>query len=163
MTPQLDLPPDTQQRVADTVELFVKLAGALGIVWAFLVKVAKPYREWRHRQLTAAIRTALQPELKVVSELAAANNSVSAKLMLALERQSEIFDEFDLFVVVVADNRDRMEEMKELLDEAGFASRDRRQHADRRRRADEAMEQLQGRLIARRRKEDELRNLGDVA
>jgi hypothetical protein len=157
--PGPDLPPDAAQRAADTIEFIAKLAGSLAVVWAFIAKVGKPFTEWRRKQLTAAIREALATELAAIAKIPERDEEVNAKLMLALERQGQIFDELDLFVMVVAEGRERMDDLSELLDETGFASRERRRNPDRRHAADQALTELQGRLVSRRRREEELRNM----
>jgi hypothetical protein len=157
--PPPELPPDAAQRAADTVEYLAKFAGSLGALWLFVAKVAKPFTEWRRKQLTAAIREAMAPELAAIAEIPDRDREVNAKLMLSLERQGQVFDELDLFVLVVADLKDRHDETNELLDAAGFGSRERRRGHERRQAADDALAELQGRLVSRRRREEELRNL----
>lgn len=154
--PVQDLPPDPAQRVADTVEFLARIAGAALIVWGFIAKAGKPYFQWRQKQFSATIRAVLKEELACLAQLTAREEEINAKLDLALERQERVFDELDLFVAVLADSRDRLDEVKDLLNEAGYASRDRRIHSDRRVAADEAMAELQGRLRGRRRQEDHL-------
>lgn len=149
MNVQLDVPPDAPQRAAEVLEFLAKLAGALAIVWGFIAKVAKPFVDWRRRRLQEAIRDALRADLDPLREL-------PSRVELALERQDQVFDEIDLFLEVIADNRDRINEINGFLDEVGFASRDRR-HAERRRTADEAFDELQGRLRSRRRRDDDIK------
>lgn len=152
-----ELPPDAAQRAADVFEFLAKLAGSAAIVWGFIAKVLKPYNDWRRRRLVEAIRSALKEELEVISRLEARDE----KLDLVLERQSQIFEEMDLFMLVTGDAAERLDELQGLLDEVGFASPDRRIEVgdrraaeyDRRRAASLALEQLSQRLTARRRGE----------
>lgn len=141
---------DVRIRAADTLEFLARIAGAGLIVWGFVAKVGKPYFEWRQRKLNEAITAVLK------LSLAGYTKEITDKIDIALERQTRVFEEVDLLVVVLADNRDRMDEMKEMLDGAGFSSRNRRVHADRRIAADEAMAELQGRIRGRRRHTDDL-------
>lgn len=156
------LTPEMQGRIADVAEWLVKVGGSLALMWGFLARVAKPYVEWRKRKLVESIREAVQPELTVMTSLKADHQAIVKKLDVSLARQSELFDEIELFITVIADHHDRLEEVRELLDEAGFASRDRRdppdRERDRRRAADLALEELQGRLRRRRRQDHEVEN-----
>lgn len=147
-SPQLD--PDAAQRALDVVEFLAKLGGGLLIVWGFIARVAKPFVDWRRKRLQDAIRDALKADLDPLREL-------PDRVRLALERQDQVFDEIDLFVAVMSDHRERLEEFSGLLDEVGLASRDRRVNAERQRLADDAFAELQGRLRSRRRQDDQLK------
>lgn len=157
--PAPDLPPDTAERVADIMEYTAKTAVSLSAVWAFIALIARPFTEWRRKRLREAIREALKPELAAIADMPARETETNRKLDIALRRQDQVFDEIDLFVLVVADNRERLAEMQDLLDStAGLTAGDRRRNAPgaRRRLADEALQELQGKLRARRRARTEL-------
>lgn len=147
-----DLPPDSAERIGDVLEFGAKAALSVGAIWALIARVFKPLAEWTRKRRALAIRAALAPELAVIAALPEREE----KLDLALERQDRVFDEIDLFVTVMADNRERLDEMNDLLNAHGFASRDRRSASERRQFADEAMAELQGRMVARRRKDDQV-------
>lgn len=154
---------DGAELVGAVVEFLAKVAGSLLIVWGFIVRVWKPFVEWRRRRLTDAIRLALKAELEAMAGLPERDQALLDKVNLALDRQEQVFSEIDLFVIVMADSRDRMDEVTDLLNVSGFASRDRRpvERTDRRRHADEAMAELQGQLRARRRRTDDARTLDE--
>lgn len=154
--PPPDVSPEAAQRVANALEWLAKFAGSLLALWLFIARVGKPYFEWRDRQRATTIRAVLREELACLATISEREEANGKKLDLALARQDQVFGEIDLFVTVMADNRDRIDELNELLNEAGYASRDRRIAADRRRAADEAMAELQGRLRGRRRHDDQL-------
>ena len=148
--PPPDLPPDATQRAADVVEFLATVAGSLLIVWGFIARIAKPFVDWRRDRLRDAIRDALKADLDPLRAL-------PSQVKRALDRQDQVFDEIDLFVAVIADNRERLDDISSLLDEVGYASRDRRTSTERRQLADDAFAELQGRLRSRRRKEDEFK------
>lgn len=156
-SPVPQLTPDDADRIADVIEFLAKLAGGLAIVWGFIAKVLKPYVDWRRRRLVEAIRSALKAELEVISRL----EERDEKIDIVLDRQSQIFEEMDLFMLVAGDAAERLDEVQGLLDEVGFASPERRTEVgdrraaavDRRRAAGLALEQLSHRLTARRRGE----------
>jgi hypothetical protein len=159
--PAPQLPPDVGQHLGDVLEYAAKAAVSVGALWAFIAKIAKPFVEWRRHRLTVAIRAALGPELKMVAEIKASEEERGELVKLALERQSQLFSEMELFLVVVAEARDRLDDFSALLDEVGFSSRNRRAETtgDRRRMSDEAMAQLQGIVRMRRRRADDLPNV----
>lgn len=157
--PAPDLPPDSAQRVLDIAEFLAKFVGSLAAVWIFLRRGGKPAIEWYRKRRIEVIREALKPELDCIAGLPARDERTDAKLDLSLERQSRIFDELDLLLVVVADGRERQDETNDLLDEV-FATADRRQSTTRRQAAEAALAELQGRVISRRRREEELRSPG---
>src|SRR5688572_33247048 len=96
--------PDGAERLADVLELLTKAAGLLALIGAFLQWIAKPYVEWRRKRLSEAITQALEPAIQKALE------PTKAMVMLSLERQNQIFDEFDLLMVVLADNSERLDE-----------------------------------------------------
>lgn len=159
MTPNApQIPPDAAKHVGDVLEFGGKAAVALGAMWAFVIGVVKPYSAWRSKRRADEIRAALKPELDAIARLIAREEETDKKLDLVIDRQTQVFDEIDLFMVVVADNRERLDETNGLLDEV-FSSRDRRVHSARRQAADVALAELQGRVRMRRRRTDDLANL----
>ncbi len=148
--PAPQLPPDGADRLADILELLTKAAGLFALAGAFIQWAIKPYIKWRRARLTEAITAALEPAMQTALE------PLKGPVMLSLERQNLIFDELDLFITIVAEHQDRQDETNTLLDEVGLASHDRRVSETRRRRAVEALEELQGRARMRRRRGDDL-------
>lgn len=119
MEPQHGADPDNVQRASDVLELLAKVAGSVGILWAFGAKVVKPFIEWRYRRLKTAIRESLKEELECVADLADPKDGWKARVE-RLER-------------LALDNQERHNETNELLDFLGFTS-DRRSGSDRRNR-----------------------------
>jgi hypothetical protein len=115
--------PHLSERAADTLELLTKATGLLGLVWAFMAKVLRPYHERRREHQVRTIREAMVPVL------------------------APILKDHDVLVEIALDNRDRHDETNALLDFLGFTS-DRRTNEERR---DEVTEMVHG--LAERRRE----------
>lgn len=150
-----DLTPQQAQHVGDVLEFSAKAAVSAGILWAFFVKIAKPFVEWRSHRRAAEMRAALKTELDCMSRMPALEEAVAA----VLDRQTAMFDEMDLFLKIATENHERLDEFRELMDEIGFASRDRRDVADRRLAVSDALRELYERRTARRRRDDVLDDL----
>lgn len=141
--------PEITARVADVVEVLAKVAGALLIVWGFLARVAKPWIEWRRatkararKELEAQMREWFSEELRSFELLAA-----------LVPRIDVLFQDHDLLLDIAFDNRERHDEMTDLLDTLGFTS-DRRTTDERRDKVTEMVNTLAERRRDRRRKGD---------
>jgi hypothetical protein len=121
--------PQLSERAADTIELLVKAGGLLGMLWAFMEKVLKPFQERRKDRTARAIRDAMVPVL------------------------GPILEDHDTLVEIALDNRERHDETNELLDLLGFCA-DRRTSDDRREKMTAMVESLAERRRERRRKVD---------
>lgn len=125
MNPAVPPDPDVARRAAETLELWAKVAGALAIVWGFIEKVAKPYQRWRKETLAHAIAEIIAPEMEAIERRAAERNaSIIRKL-------NEWRIDHDHMIEVILDNRERHDELNDLLSELGLSS-DRRRDMDRR-------------------------------
>jgi hypothetical protein len=143
--------PQIAEKVASVVELYAKIAGALGAVWLGLAKVAKPYQEWKREHLATTMRDIFAAELTQLAEAVEAETSCAERMAKVLQRQEDLFDEFDLVIAVVHDTRDRQDETNQLLDALAFTS-DRRSNGDRRAQVDEMIASLHESRNARRRR-----------
>jgi hypothetical protein len=123
--------PDAQhaERVADTVELLVKVGGLLGMLWAFIARVLRPYHDRRQAALARTILSVMEPALKPFQ------------------------DDHELLLDIALDNRERHDEINELLDALGFTT-DRRSDSDRREAVSEKVMALAERRRERRRRLD---------
>jgi hypothetical protein len=117
------------ERVKDTVQLLVETGGLLGMLWAFIARVLKPYHDYRQAQLARTIREVMVPVL------------------------APIHDDHDLLIDIALDNRDRHDETNELLDFLGFTS-DRRTTSERRDEVAQMVTTLAERRRVRRRSTD---------
>lgn len=114
-------PPDPTlgRRVLDVLTILASVAGSLAIVWGFLKMVGKPWYDWRQRRQAAIIREVLKPQLDAL-------DSICAREEANVTANRELFKDFDKLMEIALDNRDRLDDMNNLLDALGFASRDRR-------------------------------------
>lgn len=131
---------DVAARIAETLTLWTKIGGALLMLWGFIEKVAKPYHEWRKDSLARTIAEVLAPHIE---ELEARNN-IRTQSILAMLR--EFFGDHDRMLDVVMDNRERHDEMTDLLNAIGLSS-ERRTDEERR----QMVDLLVGELRTRRR------------
>lgn len=129
--------PAQSDRIAATLEWLAKVAGSALILWGFVEKVAKPFSEWRRRQreverekLAELIRKVIHDELTSI----------------------KIFDDLDALLVIAHDNRERLDEMNDLMNAFGLES-DRR-GAERTAKATELFDRLTERQKQRRRRAD---------
>jgi hypothetical protein len=114
------------ERVADTLELLAKGGGLLAMLWAFIARVLKPYHDHRREALARTIREVMMPVL------------------------APILEDHDLLLEIALDNRDRHDEVNELLDALGFTT-DRRTSEERREEVAQMIHLLSDRRRARRR------------
>jgi hypothetical protein len=140
--------PDAARRSAEVLELWAKVAGGLAIVWGFVEKVAKPYQTWRKHQLAAAIDEVISPKMAAFEQRAAERNAYIVRKL------NEWRGDHDHMIEVVLDNRERHNELNDLLSELGLSSERRHDH-ERRALIDAAMSQLQQRQRERRMIDDD--------
>lgn len=140
-------PPDPEftKRALDFAEFGAKLVVALGAMWAFVVKIVKPYSDWRKQRLAAELREILKPELDRLERLGACADRIE----IVLERQSAMFNDIDDFMLIARTNTERIDETNDLLDEVFHL--DRRVNADRRKVIDTILADLAHRQQNRRR------------
>lgn len=146
---------DATARVLDTLDHLLRVAAWPGAVWLAVQGVAKPFMEWRRKSIGRTIRDALEPDLKKLSALVDREEDCAEAHERVLERQAVMFGEFDNILSILTDNRSRIDEVNELLDQV-FAL-DRRVDGERRREVDAMLAQLNHRRQAERRKDDEAR------
>lgn len=145
-------------RMLDVLEFLAKVAGSLGVVAAFVKGVWQPCRKWRQESLGKAIRAALAPELSAIAGIVTADEQCAEGLRAVTKRVGELAGDLDLFLELARDNRERQDEVAELLDAVGFST-DRRLSPERRVRGEEILNALiERRLAARRRIEREALN-----
>jgi hypothetical protein len=150
---------NASERIASTLELLAKGGGLLGMLWAFLAKVLKPWIEARRKARVTEIRDAIAPEVDKLNDLiereeqcAERNEELHDRQQIFHERQQRIFGEFDQMLKILVDNRERINEQNDLLDQV-FAL-DRRVDPDRRREIDVMLAELHQRRKDARRTED---------
>lgn len=143
--------PELSKRALDTLELWAKIAGALTVIALFILKILKPYQDWRRKSLAELIREVLKAELEKLDGLTEREDEVFRALGRVLARQTELFVDIDSFLDIAGDNRERIDEINELLDLEGFTSLERRNGHDRIVRVDEVLEGIRDRRKARRR------------
>lgn len=142
--PQHGLDPNTVQRASDVLELLAKVAGSLGLLWAFLAKIWAPYKARRDENLKRAIRDALESEISVVESL----NHPEEGWKSRIERIERTLDRLSELAL---NNQERHDETNDLLDALGFTT-DRRTGDDRR--IDQMVTDLKDRRHQRRRDTD---------
>lgn len=150
MTPPPD-EVDVASRIAATVQIWATIAGALAIVWGFLVRVYKPLVMWRREHQARVIREVLAPELRQLKEFAAHEDSCVGQMETVLEKLREFFGDHDSLISISIDNRERLDENNDFLDALGFTSRERRTDEERRKIIDDLVSELGRRSRARRR------------
>lgn len=143
--PQHGVDPNTVQRASDVLELLAKVAGSLGLLWAFLAKIWAPYKQRRDENLKRAIREALQSEINVVEAL----NHPEEGWKSRIERIERTLDRLSELAL---NNQDRHDETNDLLDALGFTT-DRRS-GDERRDINQMVTELKERRHKRRRETD---------
>lgn len=139
--------PQIGERIADVVELGAKVSIGLGAVWAFVVKVLKPFTVWRRAsrlkaraESEAEIRQMFDKEIQAINRIP------------TLEAQIDVlFKDHDILLDVAFDNRERHDETNALLDFLGFTS-DRRSSDEHRDAVTEMVTTLAARRRERRRK-----------
>lgn len=141
-------------RLAAVVQLLVSASGLLGIVWVGLNKVSKPYLIWRRSHLGSIVSEILAPTLERMEAAVEREEGYQQEQQRIIERQTAIFEDLDLFLKVALDNRDRMDETNDLLDQ--MFSLERRVDLAQRKEIDQIIAVLRKRaLLRRRRQEDE--------
>jgi hypothetical protein len=141
---------DVTKRVLDVVEFGSKSALGIGSVWALLEKVIKPFYEWRKKHMANVIREILKDELATINHVAQDRKDFVEVVTRVFDRQGILFDDIDQFIEVSNDNRERVDEVNELLDAIGLSA-ERRMDPDRRKRVDTLLANLEERRVARAR------------
>lgn len=154
MLPALLPPPpspesDVSRRVLDILEFWAKALGALGVIGVFVSRVLKPYNEWRRASLAKMMREILAEELGKIDTVVSREEEIAGKIDEVLTRQDELFHDVDLFLEIAQDNRERHDELNDLLDTMGLDSS--RRSDEERRSIDMVFDQLHERRKARRR------------
>lgn len=149
-------PPDPEltQRALDVAEWTAKLAAAAAAVWAIVEKVGKPYADWRRRQLAIVIREVLKEPLAQLETLGDREKEIFELLTRVLARQDQLFKDIDAFILIATTNKDRLDEVNELLDALGFTTDRRDGDSDRRNKVELLLRDLNARQTARKRYED---------
>lgn len=155
MTPAVPPPePSTQQRLIELADYLARVVAAVGGLWVFVEKVAKPYSEWRKKRederrkaLALEIRDILKPELEQLAQLPACTERIEVVLL----RQSALFEDIDAFLHIAGSNTDRLDEVNDLMDAVGFTSGDRRVDDERRVEVQRMLGSVRGRQTQRRR------------
>lgn len=142
--------PALSKRALDVIQWLAAVAGSLTIVWGFLKLVGKPLFEWRKKRQTEIVREVLKEQLDRLDLVCDREEEILREYTRIVQRQEAIFRDLDALLTIAEDNRDRLNEINDLLDTLGFASRDRRKTPD------EVAEMMDG-LMERRRK----RNRGE--
>lgn len=163
----MSLPPppettDVATRVASTLELWAKVGGSLAILWGFVARVVKPFIVWRREQQAKVVREVLAPELHQLATVQAElretrehEDGCAGRMERVLESLREFFSDHDRLITIALDDRDRLDEVNELLNALGFSS-ERRTDDERRRLIDEMVAKLTERRAARHRDPDAL-------
>jgi hypothetical protein len=155
-TPELD--PIAAQKALSIIEFGAKFAIALGAVYAFIEKLAKPYAEHRRIRLATVIREVLKEEIDSLHDIRDERDDLRRLVEAVLDRQTALFDDIDLFIDIARDNRERHDETADLLNAIGLST-DRRADPDRRKEVDTMLILLDDRRKERRRTNDIVRNL----
>lgn len=144
--------PQVTERVAETIQLLVSAAGLLGLLWAGLQKVWKPYLVWRRSHLGSIVSEILAPTLERMEAAVEREEGYQVEQGRIIERQTAIFEDLDLFLKIAIDSRDRMDETNDLLDQ--MFSLERRIDLTQRKEIDNIIALLRQRALLRRRREE---------
>lgn len=160
--------PDNVSQIVGTVDFVTKAAAVVLTAITILEKVIKPYGVYRDAQREAvkssfaqSVRDLLRPELDKLDRVTSREEECVERQELVLQRQREMFTEFDHMLAIVVDGYDRINEINTLLDVAGFSS-ERRVDTERRKQATLMLQQLNQRMIERRRLATEAENALDA-
>lgn len=151
---EMTIDPRVLDSLLSLAEWTAKLAAALGLIWGFLTKAWRPYKNARDKHLAITIREILKPELEAMAEIMDEASGWKFQVRRNAEKLDKIYEELDVLIDIVEDNRERHDETNELLDALGFST-DRR-HEDERRKEEIAnmINQLAERRKERRRRYD---------
>jgi hypothetical protein len=118
MTPVSPVPdPTLNERAITLIDWIAKAAIGLGSVKVFLSGIYRPFMEWRKEHNARTIREVLKPELDQLRGLISEESGCAENMRLAVESIKQVFHELDAFLSIATDNRDRVNETNELLDE----------------------------------------------
>lgn len=138
--------PTISKRALDSIQVLATVAGSLTVVWGFMKVAGTPFFEWRKRRQTEIVRTVLKEQLDRLDAVCDREEEILREYSRIVQRQEAIFRDLDVLLDIAQDNRDRLDEINELLDSVGLASRDRRHISE-----DDIAAAMEG-LIERRRK-----------
>lgn len=150
MNPPPPNDPQLGERIANVVEVGAKVTIALGGIWALVIKVAKPFMEWR-RATKQAERAELEKQMR---EMFAVELQAFERLSDAVGRIDVLFKDHDILLDLALDNRERHDETTALLDFLGFTSDRRSSDDDRRKKVANMVLTLSERRKERRREGD---------
>lgn len=117
------------ERAGDVGQFLAQLVAGLATLTLFMEKVLKPWRERQRKAQGVFMREVLAPELEMIADATRGTAACADGLR-------RIGEELDLFFELALDNRERADEMNDLLDTAGLTSADRRSGEERRQRVD---------------------------
>lgn len=138
---------DAATRAGDIIEFLSKAGGLIVLIAGFLKWAWAPYQKRKKRLMAEMIKEILGTELTSLKNLIEREDSCADRMDKAVEQIKQLFDEHDMLVKVVFENRDRIDETAGLLDAVGIST-DRRDPE----RISEMMDQLEERRNARRRR-----------
>lgn len=113
----LPTPPDLNARAFDIIEWGAKAAIGLGSIKVFLASIYKPFVEWRKEHNAKTIREVLAPELAQLQQMIHDESGCAENMQTAVRAFSEVFHDLDRFLSITIDNRDRIDETNDLLNE----------------------------------------------
>lgn len=142
--------PDALERLLDVAQFAAKAAIALGSVWAFLAKVGKPYLEWRRRWRRQELRGAFEQELQLLNSMVESASDCAEETEQTVIQVRSLFGDMDQVLEIATDNRERIDEINQLLDQLGFSS-ERRTDEERRAEIDVMLDSLNEQRRRRRR------------
>jgi hypothetical protein len=101
----------------DLIEWIAKAAVGLGSIKVFLAGIYKPFMEWRRKLVAQTVREVLAPELKQLQDIIAEESGCAESLKITARSMHEMFNDLDKMLVIATDNRARIDETNDLLDE----------------------------------------------
>lgn len=109
--------PDINARAFDIIEWGAKAAIGLGSIKVFLASIYKPFVEWRKEHNAKTIREVLAPELAQLQQMIHDESGCADNMQTAVRAFAEVFHDLDRFLSITIDNRDRIDETNDLLNE----------------------------------------------
>lgn len=141
--------PQFTQRLADVLDYGARVAISLGAIKLFFAGIYKPLVTWRREHTAKTIREVLKPELDQLKSMIEDESGCAGQMKDVLTQMRTIFNDLDLFLEIAHDNRERLDETGDLLDEV--FGLERRVDLKRRAEFDEMLRVLGERRKARRR------------
>lgn len=145
VTPDVAIPLHT----SDTIDFLIKLGAAFGALWAGVAKIWKPYVQWRREHTANITREVLKPELDQLRALIESESGCAEHMEAAVRGLTQVFSEMDSWMGLAIDNRERLDETNDLLDE--MFSLERRVDYERRAEIDSLLSTLKERAKMRKR------------